>query len=186
MGLPPQPPFNKGRWDNSLFTGILPTVPSAVPEAFFDTIMVNGAVYPYLNVEPKRYRFRILNGSQARFFNLQLYVRDNSADGITLVQDGVDPNNNPNLVPNNPPGPAFIQIGNECGFLPHHVVRNNPPLPIGYEVSNLPTNGNVNRYTLLLAPAERADIIIDFSRVAPGTRLLLYGDAPAVPRRRYS
>lgn len=179
MGLPPRPPFNQGRWDNSLFTGILPTVPSAVPEAFFDTIMVNGAVYPYLNVEPKRYRFRILNGSQARFFNLQLYVRDNSADGITLVQDGVDPNNNPNLVPNNPPGPAFIQIGNECGFLPRHVVLNNPPLPIGYEVSNLPTSGNVNRYTLLLAPAERADVIIDFSKVAPGTRLILYGDAPA-------
>jgi spore coat protein A len=180
--LPPGPPFFTGRW-NALSpissNGILPTVPSVVPEAFFDTIMINGAVYPYLNVQPKRYRFRILNGSQARVFNLQLYMKDNSADGITLVQNGVDPNGNPVLVPNNAPGPKFIQIGNECGFLRNHAVLNNPPQPIGYESSGLPTNGNVNRYTLLLAPAERADIIIDFSQVTPGTRLLLYNDAPA-------
>ena len=36
--------------------------------------MVNGTVYPYLNVEPKAYRFRILNASNDRFVNLQLYL----------------------------------------------------------------------------------------------------------------
>ena len=36
--------------------------------------MVNGTVYPYLNVEPKAYRFRILNACNDRFLNLQLYL----------------------------------------------------------------------------------------------------------------
>ncbi len=183
---PPIPPMklpptgtDTGRWDNKLFNGILRTVPSVVPEAFMDTIMVNGAVYPYLNVQQKRYRFRILNAAQARFFNLQLYVEDSSPDGITLAPKGVDNNGNPLLVPTNKPGPAMLQIGNECGFLPLPVILNDPPKPIGYESSSLPTNGNVNRYTLLLGSAERADVIIDFSEVATGTKLLLYNDAPA-------
>ena len=50
--------------------------PSAVMEALMDTPMVNGALYPYLEVEPKTYRFRILNGANDRFFNLQMYVAD--------------------------------------------------------------------------------------------------------------
>ena len=36
--------------------------------------MVNGTVYPYLTVEPKAYRFRILNACNDRFLNLQLYL----------------------------------------------------------------------------------------------------------------
>jgi spore coat protein A len=35
------------------------------------------------------------------------------------------------------------------------------------------------KYNLLLAPAERADIIIDFSHVPAGSRLILYSDTPA-------
>ena len=96
-------------------------VPSTVPEFFSDTIVVNGAAYPTLKVEPRRYRFRLINASNARFYNLQLYQKDSSADGITLMPDpsgDVDPNGNPILLPQNLPGPAFIQIGNECGFLP--------------------------------------------------------------------
>ena len=47
---------------------------SCVPESFMDVMMVNGTVYPYLNVEPKAYRFRLLNASNDRFINLQLYL----------------------------------------------------------------------------------------------------------------
>ena len=36
--------------------------------------VVNGTAYPYLEVEPKAYRFRVLNAANDRFFNLQLYV----------------------------------------------------------------------------------------------------------------
>ena len=47
--------------------------PSVVAEGFFDTTMVNGAPYPVVSVPPKRVRFRMLNGSQARFYHLNLY-----------------------------------------------------------------------------------------------------------------
>jgi FtsP/CotA-like multicopper oxidase with cupredoxin domain len=48
--------------------------PSIPGESFLDTQIVNGTAYPYLNVEPKAYRFRILNASNDRALNLQLYV----------------------------------------------------------------------------------------------------------------
>jgi spore coat protein A, manganese oxidase len=168
--------------------------PSVVPEAFFDTMLVNGAPYPFLPVAPKRYRFRMLNGSQARFYNLQLYIQDSSTDGITLAPLGteLDPNGNPILAPTNPAGPAFIQIGTEGGFLPNPVVFNtsgntnlNSNKVMGWDLnSNLPDGtpnprfGNATRFNLLLAPAERADVIIDF-RGFEGKNLILYGDAPS-------
>jgi spore coat protein A, manganese oxidase len=171
------------RWE---VNGGTPPPVSTVPEFFCDTILVNGAPYPVLPVGRQRYRFRLLNGSQARFFNLQMYLGDTSPDGITLAPSltEVDPNGNPLQIPTNPPGPRMIQIGNETGFLLEPVVLNNPPLPAGYKlVSSLgatdPTLGNVNRYTLLLAPAERADIIVDFRDVPAGSEVILYNDAPA-------
>ena len=59
--------------------------PSLVPEAFMDTPMVNGTAYPYLTVEPKAYRFRILNAANDRFWNLSLYV---AADKTTPTTAG--------------------------------------------------------------------------------------------------
>ncbi len=85
--------------------------------------------------------------------------------------------------PANKPGPKVIQIGTEGGFLPAPVVLNDPPLPIGFYQNpsrpNDPKNGNANRYNLLLAPAERADLIIDFSDVPDGASIVLYNDATA-------
>jgi spore coat protein A len=46
--------------------------PTIIPEFFGDFILVNGKVWPVLNVEPRQYRFRILNGSDSRFYNLFL------------------------------------------------------------------------------------------------------------------
>ena len=135
--------------------------PSCIPEFFGDTMLMNGVVYPTVTVEPRRYRFRILNACQAKFCNLQLFQRDASVDGITL--------NNKGAV-TNPAGPAITQIGTEGGFLPAPVVLNNPPLPFNPAAMT----GN-----LLLAPAERADVLIDFSAYAPGTKFILYTDAPA-------
>jgi len=48
--------------------------PSIPGEAFMDTPAVNGTAYPYLEVEPKAYRFRVLSAANDRMFNLQLYV----------------------------------------------------------------------------------------------------------------
>lgn len=142
---------------------VLP-VPSANPEFFADTITVNGAVYPYVNVEPRHYRFRILNAANSRFFNLQLYYAQSGNINDPLSGEA-------NLAA---AGPRFVQIGNEGGFLPAPVLLNNPPVPIAFG-----PNGNAIAYNLLVAPAERADVIIDFSKVPVGSVLILYNDASA-------
>jgi spore coat protein A, manganese oxidase len=107
--------------------GINPDIhPYWVPEFFGDTIMVNGKVWPNLNVERHQYRFRFLNTSNARFYNLTL------SNGM-----------------------SFIQIGSDGGFLPKPVTLS----------------------SLLIAPAERADLLIDFSCISPGTSIILLNDA---------
>lgn len=58
--------------------------PSVVPEFFGDTNVVNGVVWPYLDVEPRKYRFRIVNGSNARFYCISL------SNGQTFHQIGTD------------------------------------------------------------------------------------------------
>ena len=46
------------------------------PEAFFNTMVVNGKTWPYLDVAPERYRFRLLNAADSRFLNLSLKYQD--------------------------------------------------------------------------------------------------------------
>jgi spore coat protein A len=86
--------------------------PDWVPEFFGDTIVVNGAPFPFLDVEPRKYRFRFLNGSNSRFYHL----------GIAG-------------------GPPFHHIGSEGGMF---------DVPI--ETSRI-----------LMLPAERADVVVDFA-----------------------
>lgn len=87
-----------------------------------EQILTNGTIQPYHFVERRKYRFRILNGSNARFYELAL---SNSQ--------------------------AFIQIGSGAGLL----------------------SAPVSRSSIVLAPAERVDVIIDFAQVAGGTNLVL-------------
>ena len=75
-----------------------------VPEFFGDTILVNGTVYPFLEVEQRQYRFRMLNACNARFLNPRLVY----AQGSTFPGD-TEPKANA-------AGPAFIQIGTEGGI----------------------------------------------------------------------
>ena len=58
--------------------------PFWVPEFFGDTIVVNGKVWPFMSVEPRKYRLRLLNGSNARFYRLRL------SDRRPFVQIGID------------------------------------------------------------------------------------------------
>jgi Putative multicopper oxidases len=51
--------------------------PSVLPEFFGNFILVNGKAWPVLDVEPRQYRFRILNGSDSRFYNLYLSGNNN-------------------------------------------------------------------------------------------------------------
>ena len=68
----PADPGCTAPWEPPLRPGI--PNPSIPGESFLDTPLVNGTAYPYLEVEPKAYRFRVLNASNDRFLNLQLYV----------------------------------------------------------------------------------------------------------------
>jgi FtsP/CotA-like multicopper oxidase with cupredoxin domain len=69
---------------------VVPGVPdlSMTMEAFQDTPVVNGTVYPYLDVQPQAYRFRILNAANDRFLNLQLYEVSSIVSGITITSGG--------------------------------------------------------------------------------------------------
>jgi FtsP/CotA-like multicopper oxidase with cupredoxin domain len=167
----------KGRWDYgpcadppavlpgpSFYT--LPTPASVVAEAFFDTILVNGGVYPVVTVPPKRVRFRMLNASQARFYHLNLYPEDSLHPGEAKVGT---------------PGPVMYQVGTEGGFLPAVAVHNNTT-PIPLDLKSDPSGNTANPdgpFNLLLAPAERADVVIDFNGTTAGQTFILYGDAPA-------
>ena len=76
---------------SSLAGGLSLPDPSAIPEFFGDTMLVNGTTYPEATVQARRYRLRILNACNARFLNLQLYVADGSPNGITLDANGSPP-----------------------------------------------------------------------------------------------
>jgi FtsP/CotA-like multicopper oxidase with cupredoxin domain len=98
------------------------------PEFFGDVAVVNGKVWPNHQVDRGLYRFRIVNGSNARFYNLRL------ASNATV---------------------PMYQIGTDGGFL-------NAPVPIAQ---------------LLIAPGERADILLDFSRLRAGDRVVVTNNA---------
>ena len=162
-------------------------------EQFNDTPIVNGTAYPTTTVEPKAYRMRILNAANDRFWNLQWYVADprTGTDSEVALNPAelAAAQTDPNIFPTpdtawSPAGPSWIQIGTEGGFLPAPVIVPNQPItwitdPTRFDV------GNVDKHALLLAPAERADVIVDFSKYA-GKTLILYNDAPAAFPARVS
>ncbi len=85
-----------------------------------NTILVNGKPWPYFSVQQRRYRFRITNQTNVRFFNLKLSS-----------------------------GASFQIIGGDGGLL-------EKPF----------TTSEVH-----LSPGERADIVIDFTGLAIGTKI---------------
>ena len=56
-----------------------------------DTPLVNGTAYPYANVQPAKYRLRILNAANDRMLNLQLYVADPAGYAIDATGAPVTP-----------------------------------------------------------------------------------------------
>jgi len=120
--------FNR---DGSL---LYPTDPASengpwIAEYFGDVMLVNGKIWPNLVVEPAVYRFRVLNGCNARILNLRI------------------------------------------GRVPMHI--------IGAEGGLLPLNP-VATHKLVMAPAERFDVICDFRRFA-GQTLFMTNSTPSAP-----
>ena len=64
--------------------------PFWVPEFAGNIITVNGKTWPYLSVAPRKYRIRLLNGSNARFYELWLENMVTEAMGPTIWQVGSD------------------------------------------------------------------------------------------------
>jgi spore coat protein A, manganese oxidase len=102
--------------------------PEWEPEFFGNTAVVNGAPFPILKVEPREYRFRFLNGSNSRFYNLHIAG-----------------------------GPPFYHIGSEGGMF----------------------DAPVQRRRILILPAERADVIVDFAGFKGKNLVLSNSDLPA-------
>ncbi len=197
--------------------------PSWGAEAFMDTPTINGTAYPVLEVEPKAYRFRILNAAHDRFYNLQMYkaVADpghvdvtpptpdltgftattspyvgaqtlasltevpmlpatdvaTSSTGATRP-DTWPADGRPGGVPDwGMAGPPWIMIGSEGGFLPQPVEIPSHPIIWNADVTTF-NAGNVNGGSLIVGPAERVDVVVDFSQYA-GQELIVYNDAPA-------
>jgi FtsP/CotA-like multicopper oxidase with cupredoxin domain len=98
---------------NDLTNGDLPEAPYEIPLVIQDksfntdgsllfadegnTVVVNGKTWPFLNVEPRRYRFRIVIGTDSQYFNLSW-----ATTGRKTLN--------------------FTQIGNDGGFLPQPVM----------------------------------------------------------------
>ncbi len=90
-----------------------------------DAMVVNGKIRPYHDVEPRRYRLRIANTANSRFFSLSFSN-----------------------------GQSFHAIGSDQGLL----------------------SAPVEMTRLVIAPAERADIVVDF-REARGQSVVLHSDS---------
>lgn len=95
-----------------------------VSEFFGNAVLANGKLLPYLDVEPRKYRFRVLNAANTRFFRLAMLN-----------------------------GQMLQQIGTDQGLL---------PAPVALK-------------QIILAPAERADVVLDFSDHA-GEQIVLKND----------
>jgi spore coat protein A, manganese oxidase len=104
-----------------------------IGEYFGDVMLVNGKIWPKLTVEPAVYRFRILNGCNARILNLK-------------------------IAPTNDQTVPMYVIGAEGGLLPLNPVKVN---------------------SLVMAPAERLDVICDFRRLAGKTLYMKNNNPPA-------
>ncbi|HEY4753910.1 MAG TPA: hypothetical protein VIH37_11535, partial [Candidatus Limnocylindrales bacterium] len=75
-------------------------------------------------------------------------------------------------------GPAMVQIGTEGGFLSKPVTLKNAPVGYNYNRRDVVVL-NVSQRSLTLGPAERADVVVDFSGIPAGQKVILYNDSPA-------
>jgi spore coat protein A len=95
--------------------------PTGSPEFFGDFILVNGKTWPFLNVEPREYRFRVLNGSDSRFYHLTL---SNNA--------------------------SFKQIGSDDGFLPNPIAKTDLLIAPGERMDIIVDFSTMNGQTITL------------------------------------
>jgi FtsP/CotA-like multicopper oxidase with cupredoxin domain len=132
------------------------------PEFYGKTIVVNGKVWPKMKVGKGLYRFRLLNTSSSRFYNLGLFYKDKNSlfkklpDSLNTVLKSI-----------------FIQIGTEGGLMPTHRTIITKGADVGGEKSHA---------YLTLAPGERVDVLINFSELSDDIDNVVLGNfAPNGP-----
>lgn len=107
------------------------------PEFFGNFMVVNGKTWPKQAVENRRYRLRLLNGSDSRW----------------LILAFADTKLRPLPIP-------FQVLGNDGGFI---------------------AGAPIATRQLVIGPGERYDVIVDFSAVPLGTRVILQNLGPDSP-----
>ena len=123
-------------------TILFPSETTVVARAFTGPFtLVNGVIWPYHDVEPRRYRLRVLNASHLRPYHLQLQTEDEEP-----VRRG-----------------TVLRIGTDAGLLP------------------APVDAADTGDRVLLVPAERADVLVDFSAFAGQTVRLVNADEDPGP-----
>lgn len=109
-----------------------------------DVLIVNGRAQPYFQVTGTLYRFRLINGSNAQFYNLKL-VNQGTVEKFPIYKNFKD----------------FVAAG--TGKMPMH--------QIGTDAGLLQRTKTLDSF--IFAPGERADILIDFSAVPVGSHVVL-------------
>jgi spore coat protein A len=119
--------------------------PTHHPEQFGDVIIVNGVAWPNLDVEPREYRLRLLNGSDSRVYVLQFGYGGVNRRG------------------------AFNQ------YL--------PVFKISTDLGLLNTPVEMARMQVTIAPGERMDVVVDFSKVTAvnGKKEVVMVNSGAIP-----
>ena len=125
------------------------------PEFFGNAVVVNGTTWPVLNVAPAKYRLRLLNGCNARFVILKM------VSSATLAN--------------------YLADFDQDGIITSQAVSDLPFYQIGAEGGLLPGSPDENSAGLLIGPAERADVIVDFSGLNPGDVFYIINEGPDDP-----
>ena len=177
------------------------------PEFFGNTMVVNGKTWPVMDVAPERYRFRILNGTDARFLNLALFAYDPAPFPKPHSYTNLELSTGAKAATPGMRELPFFQIGAEQGYLPKVAM-----ISTGFALSltkgqaipaltTLPGNTAVAPRAvpagwckaagnpmdpaceagLLMGPAERADVVIDFSALPDGTYVRMTNKAADAP-----
>ena len=194
--------FNLNDQMNSAIFGAFPFLPQATsdiapawnPEAFFNTMVVNGRTWPYLDVAPERYRLRMVNAADSRFLNMALFVVNHDGSlgqEIPFYQIGSDQSLLPEVV--------RIQTGfatplpgdgrDACATRYTALLDRQPPAFRDRVAARIESQyhcviseaGTFEDQALLMGPAERADVIVDFTGLADGTRVRMINTAADAP-----
>jgi spore coat protein A len=144
--------------------------PFWIPEFLGDAICVNGKTWPYLEVEPRQYRFRLLNGSNARFYDLTI-THNGDTPFLPFLAIATDDGYIENAVQTNhvviAPGERYEVVVDFGGLPPGFklVLRNaaNTPYPGGEPIIE-GTTDTVMQFTLVSNTSGLAD-----THIANGT-----------------